>query len=42
MTTWHCHPDGLHIWTNGKLVAVIPASQFGALIYAVAREMQGK
>lgn len=42
MTTWAMYPDGLHVWTDGKLVAVIPMSQAGALIYAIAREMQGR
>lgn len=41
-TTWHCYPDGVHIWTDGKLVAVIPANQFAALILACARELQAR
>lgn len=40
MTTWHTYPNGVHIWTDGKLVGVIPADQFAALILACARELQ--
>lgn len=42
MVTWAMYPDGLHIWRNGEFIGVIPMSQAGALIYAIAREMQGK
>ena len=42
MTTWHVYEDGVHVWADGKLVAVIPANQFAALILACARELQGK
>ena len=40
LVTWHVYPDGVHVWTDGKLVAVIPAAQFPALILACARELQ--
>lgn len=40
MTTWACHPDGVHIWRDGQKVGVIPFDQFQALILACARELQ--
>ena len=40
VTTWHCSRDGLSIYTNGLLVAVVPFSQFGALVYDLARAMR--
>jgi hypothetical protein len=34
--TWHASPDGLHVYASGKLVAVIPAEKFAALLADVA------
>ena len=42
MITWHMYEDGLHIWRDGQFIGVIPMAQAGALIYAIAREMQGR
>lgn len=42
MTTYSAEPDGLHIYANGALVAVIPSAQFGALVYALVAVMRGK
>ena len=42
LTTWHAHPDGLYVYTDGKLVAVIPFEQFGGVIFALAGQMRGR
>jgi hypothetical protein len=36
ITTW-ATTDALHIYNDGKLVAVVPVRQFPALIEALAR-----
>lgn len=40
MTTWHAGQDGVNVYTDGKLVAVIPTAEYAALIYALARELR--
>lgn len=39
--TWHVHPEGLHVYVGGELVAVIPRSSFGNLVYELAKVMRG-
>jgi len=39
--TWHAHEDGLHVYVGGELVAVIPRSSFGNLVYELAKVMRG-
>jgi hypothetical protein len=40
MTTWHAGEDGMNVYRDGKLVAVIPTAEYVALIYALARELR--
>lgn len=40
MTTYRADPDGLHVFVDGACVAVIPAAQFGALVYALLAVMR--
>lgn len=39
--TWAVTDDGLSIYRDGQLVAVIPPGSFGRLIYAMAEKMRG-
>lgn len=41
MTTWHAGEEGMHVYRDGKLVAIIPTAEYVALIYALARELRG-
>jgi len=38
--TWHVHEQEIRIYRDGDLVASIPRSQFGNLIYAMAAVMR--
>ena len=40
MTTFHADATGLRVYVAGALVAVIPARQYGALLYDVVRAMR--
>lgn len=41
MTTFHCDEDGLSIYVDGKLAAVIEPQFFAALLYQLAKAMRG-
>jgi hypothetical protein len=40
MIHWHASKDGLKIYADGTLILTIPARQFAALIYDMARVMR--
>lgn len=40
MTTFARHGDGLGVWVDGKLVAVIPKDKLPALIYEAAAQLR--
>lgn len=42
VVTWHADEGGLHIYRGGQLIATIPFSQFGELLYALANAMRGR
>lgn len=39
-THWAVTPGGMSIYLGGELVAIIPAAQFGELVYQIASVMR--
>jgi hypothetical protein len=42
VTTWHVYPEGLKVWHDGKLVAVISQDLFPDLIEQMAKAISIK
>ena len=42
MTTWHVYPEGLKVWRDGDLIAVIPHGLFPDLIEQMAKAISVK
>jgi hypothetical protein len=42
MVTFARHEDGIGVWKDGKLVAVIPRDNLHELLYLAALELRGR